>query len=92
MDGGYYSMRLNDGVQLVMLNTNYWHTSNLETNDPEASKAQMDWFEDILPTVPAGRKIIIASHISPGLYFQDQQFWHEKYITRFRNAVFKHQD
>lgn len=76
-----------------MLNTNYWHKSAWRIIDEETCDAEIEWFEKIMESLPDNKQLIIGGHIFPGIYYQDQQFWNETYVERFRDAVYsKHQN
>ena len=75
MDGGYYKYKHSEELTVIALNTNYWHTSNWQTNDYRAGWRQIYFLEDTLSSLGENEQVIIFGHIFPGIYYKNEVFW-----------------
>lgn len=68
LQGGYYSMQVEENLLVIALNTIdlAWGTDC--TNVGERSQVQMTWLHDVLAGAPANTSIVISGHVPPTLW------------------------
>ncbi|XP_070580250.1 acid sphingomyelinase-like phosphodiesterase 3b [Ptychodera flava] len=64
---GYYTLKMDNGIRLIVPNNNLYYTSNKVTKDMPDPADQFVWIEDTLEAAKvADEKVWVVAHIPPG--------------------------
>ncbi|XP_032817783.1 acid sphingomyelinase-like phosphodiesterase 3b [Petromyzon marinus] len=93
--GAYYSEKLvgRAGQRIVVLNTNLYYASNVQTAGLADPAGQFDWLDKVLTNASANKeKVFIIGHVPPGMFekLRGKAWFTEESNRRYVQLVLKH--
>jgi hypothetical protein len=88
--GGYYSSRLPNGEEAIVLNSVFWspfYQGGCESKPVDAGAAELGWLNDTLATLPASGRAMLLMHVPPGYDPQSTMMTRDFYAVPFLTAA-----
>ncbi|GIX68894.1 acid sphingomyelinase-like phosphodiesterase 3a [Caerostris extrusa] len=92
--GGYYSVKIKEGLRIISLNTVLWYTSNQLTADISDPENQLEWLSKTLQiSSRLSEKVYIIGHVPPGFHNRvagnkkGRAMYHAQHLKSYMNLL-----